>query len=727
MANYTNRGSHYKAASREEKRRPWRKKGLAVLACLLAVAFAAGVAALAVPGLFRTEDEVTLEKTIYWWDNDNEGNPRPAVDKYEKPLLVLRDEANDVQYKSDDSDALALLKSLGYPDGWPEVVVEQGEGNTWKVTTNPKSLNKIVYQVDEDGEPVEGDDGNPVPTGNKVTWSLSQGFPPEVEGYTAIYAELAGSLGDLFGSFSTVGEDDWHYVRNADYTFTIDLRSGSLENLSGITQEILKQFELEASFTTKDGKPQSAHASLADLQAEPGYATVVQFQVRDDGGKWEPIDLKDPNAMKEVHDELRLVLVMPKYTIEGQPITYKVAEADENKNNRLEYQIPDFEGTDDKDDYFAIKYDNTNATNHGSATDGAYSGGSVILTLTGTTEYEATKVWQDKDRDENTARPDVTLELWRYVAGQPLESAAAVRDSQGNIYTYDVSEETASGEEMTVTFHDKDAEGQPLEDPADFPKYDPEGNRYIYVVKEYGLSGNYTQVFGEVDPSTGDVSGDFIKEDQDGDGVVENVDARTENNTYLYNGGTLNNVLNGTTTATATKVWNASAFQAEFGGVTVELTLQSRPSKEGQGAEEGWTNTNETYSLTGFQAENLAGLSYSGAFPQYDNLGRKLEYRWVETNVTQVLTDENGSVIDTVKTDFKQDENGTATFTLQQTDSTGTKREVQYTSVSKGPDEEGNTTITNSVANQVYYEVDKWWALKPDEVTTLEEEGKICW
>lgn len=726
MANYTNRGSHYKAASREEKRRPWRKKGLAVLACLLAVAFAAGVAALAVPGLFRSGGEVTLEKTIYWWDNDNEGNPRPAVDKYEKPLLVLKDE-NGNQYMSDNDDeqALALLKSLNYPDGWPDVVVAPDQGNTWKVTTSPESLNKIVYQVDEDGEPVEGDDGNPVPTGNKVTWSLSQGFPPEVEGYTAIYAELAGSLGDLFGSFSTVGEDDWHYVRNADYTFTIDLRSGSLENLSGITQEILKQFELEASFTTKGGKPQSAHASLADLQAEPGYATVVQFQVRDDGGKWEPIDLKDPNAMKEVHDELRLVLVMPKYTIEGQPITYKVAEADENKNNRLEYQIPDFEGTDDKDDYFAIKYDNTNATNHGSATDGAYSGGSVILTLTGTTEYEATKVWQDKDRDENTARPKVTLELWRYVAGQPLESAAAVRDSQGNIYTYDVSEETASGEEMTVTFHDKDAEGQPLEDPADFPKYDPEGNRYIYAVKEYGLSGNYTQVFGEVNEETGVAENDFIK-DLDEDGVVGNMDTRTENNTYLYNGGTLNNVLNGTTTATATKVWNASAFQAEFGGVKVELTLQSCPA-----GTENWENvlgedgTAITRPLDGFQAENLAGLSYSGAFPQYDNLGRKLEYRWVETNVTQVLTDENGAETE-FTTGFTRDETtGTATFTLQQTDSTGTKREVQYTSVSKGPDEEGNTTITNSVANQVYYEVDKWWALKPDEVTTLEEEGKI--
>lgn len=443
MANYTNRGSHYKAASREEKRRPWRKKGLAVLACLLAVAFAAGVAALAVPGLFRTEDEVTLEKTIYWWDNDNEDGKRPGVDKYEKPVLVLRDKANNVQYRSDNSDeqALALLKSLGYPDGWPEVVVAPDQGNTWKVTTSPESLNKIVYEVDEDGEPIEGEDGNPVPTDNKVTWSLSQGFPPEVEGYTAIYAELAGELGDLFGSFSTVGEDDWHYVRNADYTFTIDLRSGSLENLSGITQEILKQFELEASFTA-GGEQKTPHVSLAELEGEPGYATV-QFQVKDDEDeKWETIDLDDPAAMKEVHDELRLALTMPKYTIEGQPITYKVAEANTEEkpaDGKLDYQIPGFEGTDDADDYFAIKYDNTNATNHGSATDGAYSGGSVILTLTGTTDYKATKVWQDASGDPNNRPQNVTLELWRYVAGQPLESAAAVRDSQGNIYTYDVS------------------------------------------------------------------------------------------------------------------------------------------------------------------------------------------------------------------------------------------------------------------------------------------------
>ncbi|HIV47013.1 MAG TPA: Cna B-type domain-containing protein [Candidatus Acutalibacter stercorigallinarum] len=718
MANYTNRGSHYKAASREEKRRPWRKKGLAVLACLLAVAFAAGVAALAVPGLFRSGDEATLTKTIYWWDNDNEDGKRPGVDKYEKPVLVLGDEANDVQYKSDDPDALALLKSLNYPDGWPDVVVAPDQGNTWKVTTNPKSLNKIVYEVDEDG--------NLVATDKKVTWSLSQGFPPEVEGYTAIYAELAGELGDLFGSFSTVGEDDWHYVKSTDYTFTIDLRSGSLENLSGITDAILQQFELEASFTA-GGEQKTPHVSLAELEGEPGYATV-QFQVKDDGDEeWENIDLDNPDAMKAVHDELRLSLTMPKYTIEGQPITYKVAEANTEEkpaDGKLDYQIPGFEGTDDAEDYFAIKYDNTNATNHGSATDGAYSGGSVILTLTGTTDYKATKVWQDKDGKKEDRPADVTLELWRYVAGQPLESAAAVRDSAGNIYTCPISAQSDSGVGVPVMFYDADAEtdAEGNKIPAAFPKYDPEGNRYIYVVKEYGLDGNYTQVFGEVDPSTGDVSGDFIK-DLDGDGVVyDNVGGRQSGNTYLYNGGTLNNVLNGTTTATATKVWNASAFQAEFGGVTVELTLQSRPSKEGQGAEEGWTNTNETYSLTGFQAENLAGLSYSGAFPQYDNLGRKLEYRWVETNVTQVLTDENGAETE-FTTGFTRDETtGTATFTLKQKDFSGNTREVKYTSETE-VGEDGNPKITNSVANQVHYEVDKWWALKEDEEVPEDAES----
>ena len=126
-------------------------------------------------------------------------------------------------------------------------------------------------------------------------------------------------------------------------------------------------------------------------------------QVRDGEGEWQTINLDNPEAMKEVHDELRLSLTMPKYTIEGQPITYKVAEAEENKNDRLEYQIPGFEGTDDKDDYFAIKYDNTNATRPRQRHDGVYSGGSVILTLTGTTELRPPRCGRTRAETRTTA------------------------------------------------------------------------------------------------------------------------------------------------------------------------------------------------------------------------------------------------------------------------------------------------------------------------------------
>lgn len=47
------------------------------------------------------------------------------------------------------------------------------------------------------------------------------------------------------------------------------------------------------------------------------------------------------------------------------------------------------------EDYLAITYDNSNVPNFGSIEDALYSGGTLNLTLTGSTEYEAYKVWMD--------------------------------------------------------------------------------------------------------------------------------------------------------------------------------------------------------------------------------------------------------------------------------------------------------------------------------------------
>ena len=127
-------------------------------------------------------------------------------------------------------------------------------------------------------------------------------------------------------------------------------------------------------------------------------------------------------------------------------------------------------------------------------------------------------------------------------------------------------------------------------------KYDAEGYRCIYVVREYMTGGTvqYEQVFGAVDenaPSPATSSQ-----------ASQAASART-GNTYLYDGGILSNRRTGSVQTSATKDWDASAFQAEFKDVTVELTLQSRPA--GVTPEAEWENTGTTAELDDFYAEHL--------------------------------------------------------------------------------------------------------------------------
>lgn len=102
------------------------------------------------------------------------------------------------------------------------------------------------------------------------------------------------------------------------------------------------------------------------------------------------------------------------------------------------------------------------------------------------------------------------------------------------------------------------------------------------MVKEYleGDNANrYQQVFGEITETTPG-SGQFNIEDTLPDWLPEidgKTTKRTENNNYLYNGGTLSNCLDEDVSVKATKTWKAASFQADFENVVVELTLQSRP------------------------------------------------------------------------------------------------------------------------------------------------------
>ena len=694
----------------DSPRQPRRKRiGLLATVCLIALAGAVGIAAQAISGLLARSEPQTVSKTIVWQDNNNEEDLRPSPDpeegesSYAAPTLTLTigegDSEKTYTAGHESEEAMHALASLNMTS-WPDYTITP-TGSTW--TLSYGKLNTTVYELDpETGEIKIDDDDNPVSTGETASWSLT---PPEQDGYTLIDSASAS------GEYEGIEANTWYYLLEDTNTFTIDLRHGSLTNLQGIAQAIMEQFQLGASYSSGGTW---LNIPFVDLEGNKGYADVA-FQTWKDG-KW--VSWNPDEDTGEIPEELRLSIVAPKYTVNGEPITYRVSEIageGEAPDNKLDYTSDSLEDGD----HFAISYDNTASSNHSSDREGAYNGGSVILTLTGTVDYHATKVWQDAAESSN--RPGVELQLWRYRADQDLSSAAPVRDEDGGTYSITI-EAKSEQDSVDIVFTQKDDEGNPILDgngdpvPVDFPKYDAEGYRYIYMVREYAaeraISG-YDQVFGEIDENGNVVEDSDVVLEQREDGTVTNTHTRAEGNTYLYNGGTLNNVLSGTVETSATKVWEAPAFQAEFGNVSVEVTLQSKPKGAGDDA---WANVQGengavTATITDFTAENLSGVTITQSMPQYDGLGRRLEYRWIETGVYQGESNDN----------LLED----GSFTLQQQEQGSEElRDVHYTSkVTYPTNEDGiaSTLITNSVDGEISYDVDKWWELSPEEAAAIED------
>ena len=321
-------------------------------------------------------------------------------------------------------------------------------------------------------------------------------------------------------------------------------------------------------------------------------------------------------------------------------------------------------------------------------------------------DYESAKIWlDDGESDTKAARPTGEFQLWRYRQGQSYTTAAPVRDSDGNIMTIDLENGTIN-EDIDPEFDSQKLEFDGLD------KYDTEGYRYFYVLREYldttneegDEAQNYEQVFGGVNGYHDVVEDKEIVEEDPDDPL------RAEGNRYLYNGGILLNRIDEDTTVSASKVWKAAAFQAAFEGVEIELTLYSRTVGETE-----WESTGEKRTMDEFSAE-ISVDDISATMPKYDEFGQEVEYIWLESAVYQ-----NGE-----KVDFSNDENDPlkASFTLQQDG-----RQVEYASVSQiqseEGDEHGDTVITNSIANTVTYTVDKEWYNADNERITPPEGTEV--
>lgn len=390
----------------------------------------------------------------------------------------------------------------------------------------------------------------------------------------------------------------------------------------------------------------------------------------------------------EDNDNLTLTVAgVWKYNLDGSLITYKVDQLPESEGGTTPGRLP-LENMGE--DYLAITYDNSNVPNFGSIEDALYSGGTLNLTLTGSTEYKAYKVWMDSGTEEAIkARPGGTFQLWRYRKGADFGAAAPIRNADGTFVEVEVNTNPQPDQDGIARQHIifwVDFDGDDHADDCLLPKYDPEGYEYIYCVKEVTQSradsNHYKQVFGEVQDD--DTLLDRIE--VNGSIVEDTEGKRPAGNAYLYNGGTLSNCIDANITTRVTKTWDAASFQSELEDVRVELKLQSRPKD----SYEPWEDTSlPTVTMDEFYSEQLTQIS-SQSVPQYDMLGRELEYRWVECGVYQGTSEEN----------LLRDD---GTFTLQQN---GYSVNYQSSSVQQ---DGSSTLITNTLDNSLDYLVAKDW------------------
>ena len=571
-----------------------------------------------------------LSHDVYWADNGNSEAKRP--DSLEGHYELQYAFNGSSSYQTLTESALADLGLTAMPQ--PKWTKQSG---IWQISWNESLPSRITYSdVTGGGSTVSRD----------VSWRVVFTQAPQNYTMVEVTPENAGDYSSVQNQYGT------YYILETSLTFTARVYQGNAgHDTDAIREAFLEQFYLDASYTGN----RHQYFQLAS--------------VRDDGHFGDNADASPDLITVTVTNLWR-------YNLDNTRITYSIREGtpETDVDNRLT-------GIDslDEGDYFAVSYDNSAVPSFSHITNTVHSGGILKLTLTGTITYKATKVWLD---DDATERPDAVFELWRFRSGESYSTASLVRKADGTPYTAELS--GSAEDSYTIEFPGAGDDVEAL------PKYDPEGHRYRYVVREYlsgANAGLYEQVFGSV-AADGTVTD-----------TLPGYSLRNDNDTFLYNGGTLSNRLKGTVPVSVTKDWKAASFQSEFGDVMVEMRLQSRY----KGAKE-WTDTEYTCELFDFVSENLT-VTYTGSYPQYDSQGRELEYRWVEESVWQGGKVENGiySGGAPVESDVSGD---TRTFTLTQSG-----RKVIYKSepaVAEGAS--NHTIVTNSIANVIEYDVTKEFA-----------------
>lgn len=610
-----------------------------------------------------------LKQTILWYDNNNADNARPNTDKFKNTPLYFK--VGNGAWKQ---LTYANLEDAGLED-MPEIAVTNSSQGGYQLSV--KDLPTELQKTDDNGT---------VLNTTLIDWSFSangddsKAEPPAMDGYEA----------------TVNGDNHWVYTRLTEIVFTVELDWGSLGDdnqdlRDDAANKVLSNFVLNG---------EESYTPLIDLYNEG----LLEMKITEGTNSDEPTTFTFTLKDQPMYDA----------TNHSALINYNVSASQDIVNGEeIQLTLPGYLTGEDEHDYLVATYDNTHAVNHSKDTDAVYPGGTLNLRLTGETTFEASKVWLDWETwdKKEVDRPDLTFELWRYREDSTYSQAAPVKNDSGNVIKIDLpsTESNKVKPEEKIPLQVLDADGKNL---AALEKYDADGYRYIYFLKETVVSGGdtYDRVFGKVERELG--QGDVtITDDALPTEHAEIYAGKTErlsDDNCLYNKGVLSNQLAGTQTVELTKEWNAAAYQGYMENVSVEYTLQVQYLDSDEDAGK-WYNAYPEVTRTqeNITEENMAYWHTSATVPNVGPLGRDVAYRWAETAVYQ-----NGEAVTS-----ETDASGRVTsFTLKQNG-----QDVQYSVEYTDPEDNvgGDTIIENSIADTINYDVTKIWkdGTKPDEVT----------
>ena len=600
----------------------------------------------------EVKKEGNQTQSVYWLDNNASGNrPEPEVYAGKVGLQFYignQENPDEGEWITLDENNMAQLGLTKMPD---ILCPEDNTQSQWTLSA------ELPTEIGYKGTSIT----------QQVKWRMT---PPAEDAEIPAGPEEGGIRPNLSEVYYLDQPEDgnWYYLYRDEVSFNIDLRDAVYAD------------QIEA------GK-------LEDLIKE-------NFQLSYEAGSqkgdfaWEDVDV---TITPKGDGQYTLTLVNAvAYSRNGKGVHYylkPMGSEDQEKKIPLNQNWP---GNGEGGDYYDVECDNTGLDNVGNITDKVANGGTLVLTRQGEIEYHATKVWIDPDGND-ARRPTGHFELWRYTYS---EDGGSFKEATTVTGVENVSFKDIKNGEITFTnSNPTNPQNENL-----FPKYDKDGNRYVYIMKEViDKEGelSYEQVFGKVGED-----GNVIKDSDKAPPIGGDRWVRDSQDNFVYNNGTITNRINEKETVSVTKKWDAASFQASLEDVEVEVTLYGRPENSDDPWEpvKGQDGEDLVYTMDEFSAANDT-MSQTVTVNAYNSEGKKMEYRFFETAIIQ---GSNRTEIELTDDDLKPDANLTdKTFTLELDGN-----EIEFVSKrarDSSIEEQGKQVIENVIQDEITYTINKEW------------------